>query len=233
MPQLGHDQHWLLLDNDAGLFHRLPDLLQYWASTHDARFDNSNGICRIEHDSFSATIEHRILDLASEVEHIPMGDIQLLTASALLDLTSANWLQIISTKVYKCKCACLFALNYNGKIQWHAELEADSVVSSLLNQHQLNEKGFGLALGPEAGHFFTAALRNLGRQVITGESDWVIRPHDRELQLAIIDGWSPSAVEQDEHQEELISQWHLMRKQAIEQGLSTLTVGHIDVLSIP
>lgn len=233
LPQLGHDQNWLLLDNDAALFARLPDLLQAWATSHDARFFNDNKTWRIEHATFSANIKCHVINLASQLEQIPSDNIQLLTGSALLDLTSATWLDKIAAWVTQQRCACLFALNYDGKIHWSPEQESDRRVTSLLNEHQLNDKGFGQALGPGAGHYFVQCLQQHGRHVLAEDSDWVIEPESSALQMAIIDGWAPAAVEQDISAKDAILGWHTERRQAITQGLSTLTVGHIDVLSLP
>lgn len=233
MPQLGHHQHWLLLDNDAALFSRLPALLQAWASRNNAKFFHDNEAWGIEHNNFSATIECQVIDLANQLEMIPSDNVQLITASALLDLTSAQWLDKIATMVSESQCACLFALNYDGKIGWQPELEADAQVSALLNEHQLNDKGFGKAMGPGAGHYFQQALQQLGRCVVAADSHWAIEPESDELQTVIIDGWAPAALEQNGNASDVIANWHLMRKLVISQAESSLTVGHIDVLSLP
>lgn len=234
MPQMGHDQHWLLLDNDVALFTCLPDRLKVWANKQNASVRAENNRYIVEHENFSATIECKVINLASELDQIPVDKVQLITASALLDLTSAEWLNQLAALIHRHRCACLFALNYNGKIQWQPEHDADSMVSALLNQHQLNDKGFGKALGPRAGHYFAQTLKKTGRQVMTGESDWLIMPESHELQLAIVDGWAPAALEQDnDANRATIQQWHIGRKQTIDQRQTALTVGHIDVLSLP
>jgi len=233
MPQLGRAQNWRLLDNDAALFARLPELLRSWAEANGARFSGNDTQCKIEHADYSATVEWQVVDLATQLETLSMDNVKLVTAAALLDLASASWLDKVAALVSMHRCACLFTLNYNGEIQWQPEADTDRHVTALLNKHQLMDKGFGPALGPEAGHYLKQALQRLGRNVVTGDSDWVIEPQTTELQMAIIEGWTPAALETDNHAADSIRQWHAVRENAINKGLSTLLVGHTDVLSLP
>ena len=233
MPKLGHQQHWLLIDNDAALFARLPELLKVWACANQAGFSHDNDAWKIEHKVFSATIECKVIDLANELENVPSDNIQLLTASALLDLTSASWLDRIAAMVNERQCACLFTLNYDGRIQWHPELAVDSQISALLNEHQLNDKGFGKALGPGAGQYLIQALQQSGSKVVSADSDWTIKPESIALQTAIVDGWAPAALEQDSSACDIVSIWQATRLKHIVDKTSTLTVGHHDVLSLP
>ncbi|MFK8083302.1 MAG: hypothetical protein AB8B97_23740 [Granulosicoccus sp.] len=233
MPKLGQDQRWLLLDNDAVLFDRLPEILRSWAGTHNVHFSCVDDLIRLEHADFSATVVRKVVNLASQLDEVSLDNVQLITASALLDLTSAQWLSTLAKKIYSSECACLFALNYDGKIRWRPEIDADGTISKLLNEHQLNDKGFGTAKGPDAGKYFAQALTQLGRRVAIGQSDWVIQPQSDQLQLAIIDGWAPAAREQADKADDLISAWHTERKLSINQQNSTLVVGHIDILSLP
>lgn len=233
MPQLGHNQHWHLLDNDANLLSHLPRILEPWADAQQAKINMQDDQLLIEHSNFSATVSTQVLNLADDIDQITMDDINLITASALLDLTSASWLDQLARLTAKHECACLFALNYDGTIHWQPTLDADTQVSALLNQHQLNDKGFGKALGPEAGHYFAQALEAEGRQVSKDNTNWVIEQQSQALQHAIIDGWAPAATEQDNSSAHVIEQWHVSRKQAIDEQLSSLTVGHVDVLSLP
>ena len=233
MPRLGHQQHWVLIDNDAALLDHLPRILQPWAEKNGARVKTGNDEFLIEHESFSATVKSQVVNLASQLDQLPMHNVNLLTASALLDLTSESWLDRLAMLCENHACACLFALNYNGKIQWQPELDTDFKVTELLNRHQLHDKGFGNALGPVAGHHFAKTLNLLGRQVETGDSDWAVNNQSPALQHAIIDGWAPAAMEQDDTARKMIDQWRSTRSKFIEKGVSGLTVGHVDVLSLP
>ena len=232
MPRLGHEQHWLILDNDSELLGRLPEILKTWCELQEATLTHETDHLTISHPGYSATIKTRSIDLAQELDDIDFGAAQLVTASALLDLTAKSWLDKLAEHIVSNRCNCLFALNYNGKIQWQTELDFDQQITQLLNAHQFKNKGFGTALGPAAGNYFADALQALGRDVHTKASDWDIRPQAVPLQHAIIDGWAEAAQEQDSDSSAAIRHWHAARKQMIEQQQSTLRVSHVDVLSL-
>lgn len=232
IPVLGHGQHWQVLDNDPGLIERLPQLLKPWAASIGATIAEDGKLLRIKHKNFSAIIHCNIVDLSDDLENIAIDDIDLVTASALLDLTSEDWLNKLARFIKTLQCACLFTLNYNGQIQWQPENENDATITTLLNQHQLTNKGFGKAAGPQAGQCLITALKQNGRQVTTADSNWQIGPKSDQLQQAIIDGWESAAREQDAGNTALIEQWYASRTAAIKARTSSLTVGHIDVLSL-
>lgn len=232
IPLLGREQHWQVLDNDPGLIDRLPQLLKPWAASLGATIAEDGKLLRIEHKSFSAIIHCNIVDLSDDLKNIAIDDTDLITASALLDLTSADWLSKLARFITSLQCACLFTLNYNGQIQWRPKDENDATITALLNQHQLTNKGFGKAAGPLAGQCLVTALKENGRQVATADSNWQIGPESDQLQQAIIDGWESAAREQDAGKTPLIEQWHASRTAAIKARTSSLTVGHIDVLSL-
>ena len=233
MPALGQNQHWLLIDNDAALLEHLPKLLKIFADTHNAQLTQSSDCLVVKHANFSATITSRVIDLASQLDQLIQQETHLLTASALLDLTSAKWLNQLASIAYRHRCACLFALNYNGTITWHPASTSDAVVSNLLNLHQLGDKGFGFALGPCAGSYFADQLEQSGNTVYIESSNWQIDESMTELQQAIIEGWAPAAIEQNDEAAEQIDRWFEQRKAWIKEGVSQLTVGHCDVLAIP
>ena len=233
MPRLGHNQQWLLVDNDAALLEHLPGLLQEWADAHNAQLIWNAEKLEVKHANFSATIYTQLIELANQLDQLRLNDTQVITASALLDLTSAAWLDKLASKIIKHQCACLFALNYNGTIQWQPELSYDDTVSNLLNLHQLGDKGFGPALGPQAGYYLASQLEQQGRQVFIDSSNWQIDESSVALQMAIVEGWAPAAIEQDGDAAEEVSAWLEQRKAQIHARFSRLTVEHCDVLALP
>ena len=232
MPQLGQNQHWVLIDNDADLLNRLPEILHPWAKKNAASITANKNELLIEHENYSATVTVRLLNLAEQLDKLPMHNVDLLTASALLDLTSASWLDQLANLVAEHQCSCLFVLNYDGNIHWQPKLDSDNTIKELLNLHQLKNKGFGHALGPEAGAYFAGVLEQLGRSIDTDDSNWSISEQSQALQQAIVDGWATAALEQNNAQSEIIDDWHGRRRKIIESAESSLIVGHVDVLSL-
>jgi len=233
LPRLGHQQHWTLFDNDAALLASLPNLLSQWANTYGATMRLENNSIVLQAPGFDATIHTIAIDLAKQLPSLPLGSADLVTGSALLDLTSRYWLDTLATLCVENRCATLFVLNYDGEVHWTPSLIDDQLVLQQLNEHQLRDKGFGAAMGPNAGAYFAQQLQILGASVFTDKSDWITTPAQNQLQRAIVDGWAPAAIEQNPSLSTSVEQWQMQRIQQIDNGESTLQVGHLDVLSLP
>src|SRR4029077_9189025 len=104
------------------------------------------------------------------------------TASALLDLVSAQWLQAVCAACQRERAAVLFALSYDGRMQCLPEEPEDELVRNLVNRHQHTDKGFGRALGPDAAAQAAELLESLGYAVIRDRSDWVLDSRSMLLQ---------------------------------------------------
>lgn len=241
-PKLGYEQQWLLLDHDALLLRALPDTLRDWAHRQGYSFDRqdtratgisrSTPILKISGAGFSASIRYRQQDLAAELATLPFADTDLVTGAALLDLTSRPWLESLSTLCTTHGCACLFALSYDGRIDWHPVHGDDALLRRLLNAHQLGDKGFGTALGPAAGDCF-ADLQRVRHTVSTASSPWRLHAEDRLLQSELIEGWAAAAMEQAPEARERIECWRAARLAHLSDPDAQLSVGHLDILSLP
>ncbi len=231
-PHLGHQQSWTLLDYDKALLKQIPLSIQRWASDKGIDVHCSNDTITLSSKDFSARVHWQQADLANELDTLPYDTTQLVTASALLDLTSQAWLQQLAGHCIQSQCASLFVLNYDGRISWQPEAQFDAQTADLLNEHQRGDKGFGPAMGPLAGHTL-AQLLSHRQQTLVEQSDWQITPEQQDLQRALIDGWLGAATETAPADAEALAQWHRQRQQHITSMESTLTVGHTDILSLP
>ena len=231
-PHLGHEQSWTLLDYDKALLKQLPLSIQQWGSDKGIDVDCSNDTITLSSKDFSARVRWQQADLANELDTLPFETTQLVTASALLDLTSQSWLQQLAAQCIQNQCASLFVLNYDGRISWQPEAQFDAQTADLLNEHQLGDKGFGPAMGPLAGHTL-AQLLSHRQQTLVEQSDWQITPQQQDLQTALIDGWLDAATQTAPDDAEALARWHRQRHQHIASMESVLTVGHNDILSLP
>ncbi len=231
-PLLGHDQHWTLVDNDAQLLSHLPDILSQWGASNGIAVQHSGDMIKLSNEVFSACVLWQQTNLANDLHSLPFAVTDLVTGSALLDLTSANWLDQLARLCREHRCASLFVLNYEGRIEWQPVDDEDAQMRHRLNTHQLNDKGFGNALGPQAGHYLVEQLQP-HQQVTVMPSDWVLSNEHQDLQNALIEGWAGAAIEQDAEKEADIEQWRRARNLHNEYNQSSLTVGHIDVLALP
>ena len=232
-PNLGCDQHWLLLDSDARLLQRAPEAMRAWAFDQGYDAGPAGDGMHLLGSAFSATLCWRRLDLATDLNTLPFGETDLVTASALLDLVSRDWLDNL---VHHCSvhgCAVLFALSFDGRMIWRPRMDADRDVTGLFNRHQGWDKGFGPALGPAATAYSAQCLERAGYRVRRVQSDWRLAPADGTLQAALARGVADAAMEVGGEQCARVESWLSERLACIRRQASALVVGHFDLLALP
>ncbi len=175
------------------------------------------------------------------------GPIDLVTASALLDLVGRRWIEQVLDWCLALRADWLFALTYDGRVAWQPELADDAAVRQAFDGDQRRDKGFGAALGPDA----VAALRDAAeaRRFRTTEarSDWVLQgPGARAMQERLASDYaavasavasasasataptSASALDAAR-----IAEWLARRRAALATGGGSLVVGHHDLVGRP
>jgi SAM-dependent methyltransferase len=157
------------------------------------------------------------------------ADRDLVTASALLDLVSDDWLVRFARQCWRAQAAVLVVLNYDGRLACSPRDPDDDLVRDLVNAHQRTDKGFGPALGPDAGARVEQLLREAGYITRRAPSDWVLGPSQAELQRQLIGGWAAAASERAGAERARIRAWEQRRLANVDAGRSRLIVGHDDV----
>jgi hypothetical protein len=184
-------------------------------------------------DRCTCHLRTRLLDLtALDDESIFAGRI-LVTASALLDLVSETWLRALAARCRENGAAVLFALTYDGAIRCAPGEPDDEMVHDLVNRHQRTDKGFGLALGPDAPGLAERCFAALGYRVRRERSDWELSPDAIGLQRQLIEGWAQAATVTAPAQATSILGWRDRRIAHVESHRSRLTVGHQDLAAWP
>jgi SAM-dependent methyltransferase len=207
-PHLPSATRWTLIDHDAGLLSRLT--------------------------SAGGAITLRAV--RRDLGEWDMGEVdraQLVTASALLDLVSERWLVSLVDACARAGAAALFALSYDGRIEWRDADPDDALVTDAVNAHQRRDKGFGPALGPTASATAEQLFRARGYEVLARPSDWVLGGAHAALADALIEGWAGAATEQRPEHAERVRAWAARRRRAGARTDLTLRVGHQDVLALP
>ena len=148
----------------------------------------------------------------------------------MLDLVSGDWLETLARRCRAAHAAVAFALTYDGRTTGKPAEPEDALVLSLFNRHQLQDKGFGPALGPGAAGAAEAAFEAHGYELRVATSDWVISANDRALQLALLDGWLGAALEIAPESKLALTSWHGRRRAHVLAGRSELRVGHVDLI---
>ncbi len=231
-PRLGAAQHWWLVDHDVKLLTRLPTELYEWARIRDYRVTDDAVGLYIEGQGFTATVRWCCLDLAKGLSDLPLRDVDVVTASALLDLVSGEWIDSLARTCDENGCIALFTLNYDGCIQWQPALAADTAVRALLNRHQRRDKGFGLALGPDAAYYAAARFKMLDFELHEGRSAWRLDATQIRLQQTLATDWAQAALQIDPLAHSWIEAWLGARNRLAQRADSRLIVGHIDVLAL-
>lgn len=157
----------------------------------------------------------------------------LVTASALLDLVSAAWLQALLGRCQAARCRLLFALTYDGRFALCPPHPDDALVRDLVNRHQRGDKGLGSALGPSATAHAAACCRDLGWQVTVAASDWRLAGNATALQQALLSGWCDAARQLAPHLAPRLARWRRMRGRQARAGQLEIQVGHQDLIAVP
>jgi hypothetical protein len=155
---------------------------------------------------------------------------RLVTASALLDLVSEQWLRVLAASCHAVGAAVLLALSYDGRSSCSpAELE-DDMIRDQMNRHQHKDKGFGgPAVGPDAERIAAQVFEEQGYRVRREQTDWLLGAEDGELQRRLIEGWAEAATEMAPDLSTVIRSWRTRRLAHVDAGRSRVVVGHHDV----
>jgi phospholipid N-methyltransferase len=208
--RLPRPQHWLLVDRDAALL------------------EEARG-----RTSMAGVVETCEMNLGSVESLRPIfAGRHLVTASALLDLVSADWLEALAGRCRAAGAAALFALTYDGRFECRPAEPEDQDIRVLMNRHQQrSDKGFGAAAGPDAAVCAEQAFAAAGYDVQRERSDWILDPDARDLQHQLIEGWARAAGEVAPEQLAMIASWTTRRLTHVEQGCSQIVVGHQDLIA--
>jgi SAM-dependent methyltransferase len=235
-PQLGGTQRWRLVDHDPQLLAVLPGALQGWAASLGWHAERTGTGLRIEAPRLRLDIVWQQADLAADLEGLRLDDADLVTASALLDLVSADWLARWIARSRAAGAALCFALSVDDRLRWQPSDAADDEVHALFRAHQRRDKGFGPALGGAAVDAARPLLARAGYRCTTAASDWHVdaarEPAHRAMLAAMVDGIASAASEQDPAAAGRVRAWR-DRRHALLAGPSAmgLVVGHTELLA--
>ncbi|MGF1467283.1 MAG: class I SAM-dependent methyltransferase [Sandaracinaceae bacterium] len=225
-PSLTPEQSWRLVDQDARLLGEARRRLARWA---DGEMEVEGSTLRLAKDGRRLEVRLEEGDLGADLEPVLAGA-ELVTASALLDLVSDDWLQRLARAA---SCPVLLALTYDGRARWSPPRPFDDAIREAVGRHQRSDKGFGEALGPEAAKAARRAFQAEAMEVHGEASDWRLGPGDAALQLRFAAGWRDAALEEGSLSQGDIAVWWRARRGVIEAGRSYLVVGHRELLALP
>lgn len=210
-PHLPPRQSWRLVDNNLSLLAQVPTPAP----------------------SPYVTAVTQPVDLARDLELALDGPLDLVTASALLDLVSSQWLDRLIIEAAARRLPVYAALIYDGRVGIDPAESFDDELLAGFNLHQRTDKGFGPALGPSAAARAVERFEHFGYAVVQGRSDWVLGPGDRAIQDALVAGWAEVGALTTAMSADTIGGWLARRRTHLAQSRSNLQVGHVDIFAQP
>jgi SAM-dependent methyltransferase len=228
-PLLGESQEWTLVDYDPALLEEAARVLGDWADEARAIGD---GLVLVK-DKKQIGIRFRIADLNRELEDVLAAQPDLVTASALFDLISAEWMARFAKIVAGIGAAFYTVLTYDGRDEFSPDHPFDDAVIRAFAIHQKRDKGFGPAAGPGAAAALAKAFRDIGYGVETGDSPWVLKPSDNALVQELLAGIAGAVRETRLVPQNSLDDWLAWRQAVADQKGSRFITGHTDILAVP
>lgn len=173
------------------------------------------------------------MDLARDVENLEFREGSLISATALLDLVSAGWLDALIEQCCPSRSIALFALTYDGRISLQPTDDEDQIIWNLVNTHQLTDKGFGPALGWNAPAAAATAFTESGFMTRRADSSWRVAAQYPALQAALVEGWAEAAKRMGSVEAARVDHWRNRRQADVNAGRIEILVGHEDLLATP
>jgi SAM-dependent methyltransferase len=221
-PLLGAVQHWTLVDHDPDLLQAAIQRLSSWADTAECR----GAELALSKGGKQILVRLRSADLARDLDAVLATEADLVTASALFDLASADFIAEVAAAVARSRAAFYTVLTYNGVQRWTPKHAADPAMAAAFRRHQEGDKGFGAAAGPMAPALLAAAFDAAGYQVSEGDSGWRLEAGDEALIAELAAGFSAAVRETGLVPDATIAEWQAAAR-------TGALVGHTDTLALP
>lgn len=234
-PRLGGVQHWRLVDHDAALLDAAADALRRWAGVEGLQAEQTPEALSIAGQGLQLHVQFVQADLADPWDDAWWSQTDLVTASALLDLVSAAWLQRLVTRCRAAGAAICWALSVDDRQVWSPTDADDVALAQAFSAHQHRDKGLGPALGGSAAALAVQWLGQAGYSVAQAHSDWLIDGRrgadDQAMLRALAEGMAAAATEQCPGEALRLRGWLARRSAQVAQ--LGLRLGHVDLLGWP
>jgi hypothetical protein len=208
-------QHWVMYDRDDELL------------THAAADPPDSAA-----DGAAVTVETRRRDV-TRMELEELAGATLITASALLDMMTAEELERFVATCAGADCPVLIALSVTGHVELMPAEPFDQSVSEAFNSHQRRMTSAGKLLGPDAVDAAVNGFTRLGLEVSVRPSPWRLGPERAALAAAWFTGWLGAACEQRPELREHAAAYARRRLAEASAGRLSVTVHHKDLLVSP
>jgi len=214
-PLLPGPQHWVVHDRDS-------NLLRLAAADPPAAAADGAGVA----------VETRRSDI-TRLRPDDLAGADLITASALLDLMTADELQRLIAVCAEAACPVLLSLSVVGRVELLPADPLDSRVAAAFDAHQRRMTAGGRLLGPDAVAAAVDGFHRTGTHVVVRPSPWRLGPAEARLASEWLAGWVGAACE---HDAELAAEADAYARRRAAQARAkelSVRVGHADLLVLP
>ncbi len=180
-----------------------------------------------------ATVSTREADLAKADLGELISGADLVTAAALLDLVSADWVARLVGACRDQAVALLATLTVDRRLDWQPALANDTDIAAAFHRDLQRDKGFGPGLGPDAAALLVELLGEAGLAVTRATSDWALGPGDEAMAEALIGFYADAADRAPSLSPTKLSTWRTARQQSLKTNAWSHLVGHVDVFARP
>jgi hypothetical protein len=214
-PRLPGPQHWVIHDRDASLL--------------ELAVAGPPGPAA---DGAAVTVEAR----RSDITRLAPGDLagaSLITASALLDMLTADELAGMLAACIRIGCPLLLTLTVVGRVALTPADPLDALLAAAFDAHQRRTTTAGRLLGPDAVAAAVEELRGTGAEVLVRPSPWRLDGARPALMAGWLGGWLAAACEQEPA---LVAEAGAYRDRRLAQAAAgdlAVTVDHADLLALP
>ena len=214
-PHLRGPQHWVVHDRD-------PDVLELAVADLPGPAADGSAVA----------VETRRTDIARPAP----GDLagaSLVTASALLDMLTADELAAMLGACSEIGCPILLALTVAGRVGLTPADALDTRMAAAFNAHQRRTTTAGRLLGPDAVAAAVETLRATGVEVLVRPSPWRLDAAHADLIAEWLAGWVGAACEQEPALAAEAGAYVERRMAEVSVGDLCVTVDHADLLMLP
>jgi SAM-dependent methyltransferase len=219
-------QMWTLVDLDPALLAAARSALAAWADSATSTGD----ALQLTKGSRTLTVQFRQANLQDDLdtclEPLSGGHADLVTASALFDLASPEFIKRFAAAVAKRQAVFYTVLTYNGVQHWTPRSPIDQQLTGAFCRHQMADKGLGISAGPTAPVHLADQFQTHGYRVEEGDSPWRLGPSDAALIAELATGFAEAVRQTKSLPPAELDAWIARKRTGAE-------VGHTDTLAIP
>lgn len=228
--RLACDQEWILVEKDLSLARTCLTELSRWAESNE--WD-----CRVVAGGLEIRQQHRRIlvhilttSIVNLEDPINLSRLDLATANALFDLISKVQLFALVTKLSSYRIPIYATMNYRSMF-FEPQSEEDLAYIGLYEHHMRRRRDFGFAMGRDCSDLMITCLENMGYEVSSGKSMWMVTSADRKMLRHMLTFMEVAISELLATPTEFakLDKWVFNKLRQADRGQLELRVEHMDI----